>query len=328
MVSLLAVERGLSPLQAFEAVMGFARLRGECSLSLALHASVPQVLHIDMLQVLRLNFVDAINPEVTVNDVLFATFCVEMGNGYFRFDDNARIQLLQQFESGNPDSSSGQAVRVADFLLTYLGRELTSDRCDRDPVYRSWLEIERWNALAFRDPEATAEQLAAAVKQACDPAHASARLRVGTLATSLATPLASHHRLLRYVAGLEALRSQAAMQIGSIPTGQSAVNSLIKLKNGELISGGADGSLRRWKDGKAVGQPIATGQGGVRSLVELKNGELISGGDDGSLQRWNDGKAVVKAACEELREHPALLEPQTAAEKAARETCRSRGLLK
>jgi len=73
---------------------------------------------------------------------------------------------------------------------------------------------------------------------------------------------------------------------------------------------------------------IPTGQGPVLSLVELKNGELISGGGDGSLRRWHDGKAVVKAACEELREHPALRDPQTAAAEQARETCRSRGLLK
>jgi len=32
---------------------------------------------------------------------------------------------------------------------------------------------------------------------------------------------------------------------------------------------------------------IATGQGGVLSLIELKNGELISGGTDGSLRRWH-----------------------------------------
>ena len=34
------------------------------------------------------------------------------------------------------------------------------------------------------------------------------------------------------------------------------------------------------------GKPIATGQGPVLSLIELKNGELISGGYDGSLRRW------------------------------------------
>ena len=113
-----------------------------------------------------------------------------------------------------------------------------------------------------------------------------------------------------------------------IATGQGWVLSLLELKNGELISGGEDGSLRRWKDGKPLGEKITTGQGRVRSLVELKNGELISGGEYGSLQRWGDSKAVIKAACEELREHPALLDPKTAAEKEASATCRSRGYLK
>ena len=117
-------------------------------------------------------------------------------------------------------------------------------------------------------------------------------------------------------------------QIGSIPTGQGSVSSLIVLQNGELISGGADGSLRRWRDGKPLGAAIPTGQGAVLSLIKLQNGELISGGSDGSLRRWGDRKTVIEAVCRQLREHPALLDPQTAAEKAARATCRNRGYLK
>ena len=73
---------------------------------------------------------------------------------------------------------------------------------------------------------------------------------------------------------------------------------------------------------------IPNGQGGVSSLIELKNGELISGGADGSLWRWRDGKTVIYATCRQLREHPALLDPQTAAEKAASATCRNRDYLK
>jgi WD40 repeat protein len=82
-------------------------------------------------------------------------------------------------------------------------------------------------------------------------------------------------------------------QIGAMTTGQDAVLSLIELRNGEVISGGFDGSLRRWRDGKAVGdgKPIPTGQRMVFSLVELKNGELISGGFR-SLRRWRDGKPL------------------------------------
>jgi hypothetical protein len=55
---------------------------------------------------------------------------------------------------------------------------------------------------------------------------------------------------------------------------------------------GEDGRLRRWREGKRVGEPIQTGQGAVLSLIALQNGELISGGLDGTLRRWKEGKAV------------------------------------
>ena len=84
-------------------------------------------------------------------------------------------------------------------------------------------------------------------------------------------------------------------QIGSIHTGQGQVLRLIARKNGELISGGSDGSLRRWRDGKPMGAAIPTGQGGVTSLIELKNGELISGGSDGTLLRWLEGMPLGAA---------------------------------
>jgi hypothetical protein len=98
------------------------------------------------------------------------------------------------------------------------------------------------------------------------------------------------------------------------------VNSLIELQNGELISGGNDGSLRRWRDGKAVGDVIPTGLGGVYSLIELKNGELISGRYDGSLRF--SLPAVAKEACRELdlANDPATIE--TAAGRAALDTCK------
>ena len=77
-----------------------------------------------------------------------------------------------------------------------------------------------------------------------------------------------------------------------IPSGQDGVMALIRLNNGELISGGSDGTLQRWRDGKPLGQPIPTGQPWVASLIELKNGELVSGGSDGTLRRWRDGEPL------------------------------------
>ena len=109
-----------------------------------------------------------------------------------------------------------------------------------------------------------------------------------------------------------------------IATGQGSVWSLIELKNGELISGGRDGSLRRWRDGKPVGdgKPIATGQGGVGSLIELKNGELISGGSDGSLRRWASAP-IARAACRQIDLDSILTDTGLApVVEAAQKTCR------
>lgn len=109
-----------------------------------------------------------------------------------------------------------------------------------------------------------------------------------------------------------------------IHTGLDEVRSLVGLPNGELISGGEDGNLRRWRDGEALGHPIQTGQDWVLSLAVLGNGQLVSGGGDGTL-RWVRPQSVIRAACHELREHPALLSPRTAAERQASATCRRRG---
>jgi len=83
-----------------------------------------------------------------------------------------------------------------------------------------------------------------------------------------------------------------------IPTGQQGVSSLIKLRNGELITGAGKGNFRRWgKDVRPLGDLIPTGQvRHVTSLIELRNGELMSAawsGLDWSLRRWGmDGKPL------------------------------------
>ena len=46
----------MSPLEAYEALMLFARRRGEGALRLAMHAAVPQSFRPDLLHLLKLNF--------------------------------------------------------------------------------------------------------------------------------------------------------------------------------------------------------------------------------------------------------------------------------
>jgi WD40 repeat protein len=57
---------------------------------------------------------------------------------------------------------------------------------------------------------------------------------------------------------------------------------------------------------RPVGRPIATGQGIVRSLIELKNGEVMSGGRDGTLRSWrttHGWQTLPPLACAKLERH-------------------------
>jgi hypothetical protein len=111
-----------------------------------------------------------------------------------------------------------------------------------------------------------------------------------------------------------------------ISTGQGRVWSLVELRNGELVSGGDDGSLRRWRNDKPVGGPLQTGQGRVLSLIELRNGELISGGHDGTLV-WLSADRVIQNACR--HELPELMRaPERLSDMKARDLCQRTGALR
>jgi WD40 repeat protein len=64
---------------------------------------------------------------------------------------------------------------------------------------------------------------------------------------------------------------------------------MVKLKNGDLITAGLYGSIRRWRtgDGESLSQPVDTGQSGVYSMIQLKNGDLVTAGYDGTIRIWN-----------------------------------------
>jgi WD40 repeat protein len=107
-----------------------------------------------------------------------------------------------------------------------------------------------------------------------------------------------------------------------ISTAQGAVYSLAALPKDTLVSGGV-GSVKFWdKDGKPMGT-ITTGKGRVTSLVALPKGELVAievSGEVRTVRRWSL-EAVAKRACLDLRNHPALLKPQTPPQWAAKENC-------
>lgn len=197
---------GLAPLAAYEELMRFAKNRGEAALRLALHAAVPQGFHPELLHLLKRNFVPEAGDDPTTEvDLLFSPLCEHMGRGFFRFDPQVRILLLENLASNYSSEPTPRVYRVANFLLFYVEHYDRSTSARQDRLWRDYLETQRWVALAFVDPEGAARQLAAALAGADAKKDYATRIQLGGLASALAAPLAGYRRLLNYAAGLVAL---------------------------------------------------------------------------------------------------------------------------
>lgn len=219
----------LSPLQAHEAIEHFEAQRGGAALRLAMHAALPQSLRVDLLHALRLNFAaETLGDAAVEADVLFAPFVLTLGNACWEFDGEVRMQLLRALDPCYPGEAPPRSVQVADFVLAWLDRERRRMRASSDIVYCTWIDVERWNALAFADPDAAAERLAEAVQQAMGAVQPTVRLRIGTLAAALATPLVAHRRLLAFARGVEALH------VGEI---ESAQQLLERVGDHSIVAG-------------------------------------------------------------------------------------------
>ena len=84
-----------------------------------------------------------------------------------------------------------------------------------------------------------------------------------------------------------------------VQPGQMESLSIIELCNGDLISGGSDGALHHWRDGRRLGQPIQTQHRRMYALALLPSGDIVSGGEDGVFQTWRNGQPVAKTRSEQ-----------------------------
>lgn len=194
----------LSPLAAYEELMRFANKCGEAPLRLALHASVPQGFHPDLLHLLKRNFVSEAGDDPTTEvDVLFSPICEDLGRGFFRFDPQVRTLLLDNLASNYANEPKSRIYRVANFLLFYVDHFDRSTTGSQDQLWRDYLEMQRWVAFAFVSPESAARQLAAALENADSSQNFAARMQLGGLASALVAPLVGYRGLLKYAAGLQ-----------------------------------------------------------------------------------------------------------------------------
>jgi len=198
----------LSPLAAYEELMRFAKKAGEAALRLAMHASVPQGFHPNLLHLLRRNFVpETGNDSTSEVDVLFSPICEDLGRGYFRFDPQARTLLLDNLAANYAEEPTSRIYRVANFLLFFVEHIDRTGSGTKDQLWRDYLETQRWVGFAFVNPEGAAQQLAAALEHESARRNFVARMQLGGLASALAAPLVGYGGLLRYAQGIHILES-------------------------------------------------------------------------------------------------------------------------
>jgi len=190
------------PFDAREALLRFARRCGEGALRLAMHAAVPQVLRLDLVHLLRINFVREADVSASEADVLLAEFTEPLGADYFELAAEVRRQLLDNLRLAYAAETPQRLTRVGQFLLEYLKRLEAASR--RDPLLAQYLSLERWVALAFADPERAAHQFAEQLEHAVSGGSV-ATLQLGGLAPALNLPLARYPELLAYAEGLHAV---------------------------------------------------------------------------------------------------------------------------
>jgi hypothetical protein len=198
--------QGLTPLESYRELTDFARRCGETALRLAMHVAVPQSFRVSLLHLLKVNFLpDAIRDPAVEADVLLAPFTEDLSGGYYQFDPEVRRQLLERLNAAHPQRRGSRLETVARFLAGYIEREEEKLEAFADPLRQGFLEIQRWVALAYLDPDSAARQLAYALEHAEEGRRAAVRLQIGGLIHSLSAPLATHPELLIYAAGVRSL---------------------------------------------------------------------------------------------------------------------------
>jgi len=200
-------QRPLEVREAYAALEQYAADYGRDALLLLMHASVPETLRADLLDLIRVNFLPDRRADLSLDaDVLFSPLATGLGGGYYRLDAQLRWHGLALLRSLYRDDARPRARRVAELLWRYV--QAMERRASRaaDPQFAEFLDIQRWVALAYLEPANAAHAFADALRQAGE-APASALLRLGGLTSAIEMPLANEQELLAYAKAMDALVS-------------------------------------------------------------------------------------------------------------------------
>jgi len=233
-------QRPLDVNEAYAALEQYAADYGRDPLLLLMHASVPETLRPDLLNLIRVNFLAAHGPDPSLEaDVLFSPLATALGGGYYRIDAQVRWHCLVMLRSLYRHDPRPRIRRIAELLWRYVeAREHQASRA-ADPQLAEFLDIQRWVALAFLEPASAAHAFADALRQT----HAdgsTVALRLGGLASAIELPLAGQPELLAYARGLDALASgneaEAQRLLGALGSDEIRVGDIVLKAPGAVLA--------------------------------------------------------------------------------------------
>jgi hypothetical protein len=202
-----AAGRALGVREAYEALDQYGQEHGEVPLLLMLHAAVPQSFRVDMLNLMKANFLALeAGVDMTVDaDVLLSPLVEANAAGYYRLDPEVRRHCLELLDARYRSQSERRSTQVARFVLAYADMLERKVGLSLDPLIDEFLSIQRWVAASFIEPERAAQQFALILQSAETQTDPAARVRLSSMTAALSIPLAGHQPLLAYARGLDAL---------------------------------------------------------------------------------------------------------------------------
>lgn len=180
----------LTPDLALDAVLAFEERYGPQHALLAAHAAFPLVVTPELLNLIRINFLEAERVAwIAEADFLLSSLCTPLGDDLYAVDPAVRevllVDLVDRVEDGRR-----RLERLADFLLAYLDRRA-------GPGYRPDVaRAQRWIAWSVLDPQRVVDDMTRLLQeQAASEAPGFAALarqvQVATMVEVVRGPLAA-----------------------------------------------------------------------------------------------------------------------------------------
>src|SRR6266567_2741508 len=144
-------EGWLSSEMAVRKVMAFKRHFGSKHLLFACHAALTWILSPELLNLIRINFLDNQNiPWVAEADFLLSSLCSQFDNNLFEVEPRIREVLLIELEN---ETNWQRPLELAEFLQVYLTKK-PHWKMPPDIIRTQW-----WIAQAYIDPDTVIEDM-------------------------------------------------------------------------------------------------------------------------------------------------------------------------